>query len=573
MTLEQAKQQWTAHKQFNDKPFMIARKYQTELDVLYPNVESLIAKLWLYVNSYDESVMICSISNKNKRFIGFDQGPLKFCGNQSQCECNKNNAKEKRSKKTQEELAAIQIARRETSLKKYGKEYPSQSEQVKQKAAETCLTRYGTISPTQNPLILKKSLQTCLANYGVKYPQQNPLIVEKTNNTFIEKYSASRPAKNTKIQEKMKQTMINRYGVPHSMQIPEILEQVRLKNKLAKYQSVVDYREGFDPLFSVDEYVNATNDHEFAWKCITCSTEFKQKLIPGNIFCPKCNPKRETWGETFIRKYLEKHNIQHIQKSRKIIPPYELDFYIENSKIALEFNGIYWHSDKIRTDKKYHQNKFLKCKEQGIKLIQIFEHELAQKPSIIEDRLNYMFGISTKKIGARKCQIIQLDHTQAKLFFETNHLQGNRPSKYTWGLFYENQIVAAISMGKARYSKNLAEWEILRYATNNGIAVSGGMSKLFKHAVSQLNANSVVSYANLNWGHGEVYRACGFELVHYSKPAYWYFKGIDQVYNRISLQKHKLNNPQNLSESAWAEANGFKRFYDSGNAVWLWKHR
>lgn len=573
MDLEQVKQHWIAHKKFNDKPFMIARRYQYELDNLYPCVEPLVAKLWLYVNSYDESYMICSKSNKNKRFMGFDQGPLKFCGNQTQCECNRKNAEEKRSSRTQNDLGAIQAARKKTSLKKYGTEYPSQSEQVKQKAANTCLTRYGAISPTQNPSVLKKSIQTCLTNYGVEYPQQNPSIVEKTNNTFLEKYSVNRPAKNTDIREKMKQTMLDRYGVSHSMQIPEILEQVRLKNKLAKYQSVIDYREGFDPLFSIDEYVNATQDYEFKWKCVSCDTEFKQKLIPGNIFCPVCNPKRETWGETYIRKYLEKHNIEHVQKSRKIITPYELDFYIEKSKIALEFNGIYWHSDKIRTDKKYHQNKFLKCKEQRIKLIQIFEHELAQKPLIIEDRLNYMFGISTKKIGARKCQIVCLDHAQAKTFFETNHLQGHRPSKYTWALIYKNQIVAAISMGKSRYSKSLAEWEILRYATDRGVAVSGGMSRLFKHAVGQLGATSVVSYANLNWGHGDVYLTCGFKLVHYSKPAYWYFKGTDQVYNRVAFQKHKLDNPQNLSESAWAEANGFKRFYDSGNAVWLWKQR
>jgi very-short-patch-repair endonuclease len=550
MTLEHIKQQWITHKKFNDKPFMIARKHQAELDSLYPQVEPLVAKLWLYVNNYDQSHMICSESKKNKRFMGFAQGPLKFCGNQSQCECNRQHAVKTRSTKTQDDLAAIQATRRKTSLKKYGTEYPSQSDQVKQRAAETCLARYGTVSPTQNPL-----------------------IVEKTNTTFVEKYSVTRPAKNTNIREKMKQTMCDRYGAPYSMQVPEILEQARIKSKLAKYQSVLDHRQGFESLFSIDEYVSAGQEYEFKWRCVTCDTEFKQKLIPGNIFCPTCNPRSETWGETHIRQYLEKHHIPYVQRSRKIISPYELDFYIESRKIAVEFNGIYWHSDKIITDKKYHQKKYLKCKEQGIRLIQIFEHELVQKPSIIEDRLNYLFEINTTKIGARQCQIVELEHTQAKLFFESNHLQAHRPSKHVWGLMHNNELVAAISIGPARYSKSLADWEILRYATQKSIAVAGGLPKLFKHAVSQLNATSVVSYANLNWGSGTVYHHCGFELVRYSNPAYWYFKGVNQVYSRLAFQKHKLNNPENLSESAWAEANGFKRFYDTGNAVWVWKQR
>lgn len=572
MTLEFIKQQWSTHKKFDDKPFMIAREYQVELEKLYPRVVPLVAKLWLYVNNLDESYMVCNNSGKNKRFMGFEQGPLKFCGNQHHCDCNRQNAIEKRSTKTQDDLAAIQAARRKTSLQKYGTEYPSQSNRVKQRAAETCLARYGTISPTQNPFILAKATQTCLANHGVKYPQQNPLIVEKTNSTFVEKYSVSRPAKNADIRKKMKQTTVDRYGVDHVMQVPEMLEQARIKSKLAKYQSVINNRTGFSALFSIEEYANATADYEFKWLCNHCNTQFEQKLIP-TTFCPNCNPRSETWGETYIRQYLEKNNIPYVQRSRKIISPYELDFYVENSKIAIEFNGIYWHSDTIRTDKKYHQKKYLKCKEQGIKLIQIFEHELAKKSSIIENRLNYLFKINTISIGARQCQLVELGHTQSKLFFDSNHLQGHRPSKYTWGLLYNNELVAAISMGRARYSKSLADWEILRYATQNSIAVAGGLSRLFKHAITQLNATSVVSYANLNWGSGTVYQQCGFEFVRHSDPAYWYFKGVDQVYNRVAFQKHKLDNPNNLSESAWAEANGFKRFYDAGNAVWVWKQR
>jgi very-short-patch-repair endonuclease len=68
------------------------------------------------------------------------------------------------------------------------------------------------------------------------------------------------------------------------------------------------------------------------------------------------------------------NNDQIIENSRKIIQPYELDIYIPKKKIAIEFNGLYWHSSE-RKEKDYHYQKYKKCKEKGIKLIQIFEDD------------------------------------------------------------------------------------------------------------------------------------------------------------------------------------------------------
>ena len=61
--------------------------------------------------------------------------------------------------------------------------------------------------------------------------------------------------------------------------------------------------------------------------------------------------------------------------TRKIIKPLELDFYIPNLKLAIEFNGTYWHSKNAGKDIKYHLNKSLLCREKGIRLIHIYEFE------------------------------------------------------------------------------------------------------------------------------------------------------------------------------------------------------
>lgn len=571
MTLHDVKLNWKTTGLLPDKPYMVARANLDELNNLFPLVTNNVAKLWLYLNDYDQSKVVCNESGRNRRFISLDKGPLKYCGNQSQCICNKENSTEKISSRTDTQQKLINAKRASTNINVYGHAFASQSDETKVKTAATCLIRYGTISPTQNVSILEKSKSTCFKNRGVEFPQQDPAVTEITNKTFQEKYGVTRPAQHPDIQAKMQKTLFDKYGITNGMKLPDIVNQVRRSSKITKYQSIVALRQGFTPLFSAEEYADTEPGQLLDWQCDHCALKFKQELMAGRIYCPNCNPLSESWGESTVRKFLETHNIQFDQNTRKIIPPLELDFYIPSLNLAIEFNGIYWHSEKILADKNYHQNKFNACKAIGIKLIQIFEHELMFKQEIVFARLSRFLSISPAiKIGARNCSIVQLDAATSKRFFETNHLQGYRPSKNVWGLVYKKQVVAALSMGKARYSKNLAEWELLRFAIASEFAVNGAMPKLFKHAVAELHAKSVVSYANLCWGEGDVYKHAGFSLVRYSKPAPWYFKTVEQVYSRIKFQKHTLDNPNNLSESAWAVENNFNRFWDAGNAVWVW---
>ena len=66
-----------------------------------------------------------------------------------------------------------------TNLKKYGVDYPSKNEEVKQKFKETCLKKYGKNTPLQNEEVKQKIKETCLKKYGVENPSQNTEIMEK----------------------------------------------------------------------------------------------------------------------------------------------------------------------------------------------------------------------------------------------------------------------------------------------------------------------------------------------------------------------------------------------------------
>ena len=92
--------------------------------------------------------------------------------------------------------------------------------------------------------------------------------------------------------------------------------------------------------------------------------------------------------------------------NRFIINPYELDIYIPELSIAIEFNGIYWHTESQGKDKRYHYNKWEKCKDKGIQLITIWEDEWRDKQDIVKSMLAHKLGVSQdRKVYARNTTI------------------------------------------------------------------------------------------------------------------------------------------------------------------------
>ena len=58
--------------------------------------------------------------------------------------------------------------------------------------------------------------------------------------------------------------------------------------------------------------------------------------------------------------------------------------------IAIEYNGLRWHSEEFNKDKNYHLNKLIKCNEKGIRLIQIFEDEWIEKQEIVLKKIKHI---------------------------------------------------------------------------------------------------------------------------------------------------------------------------------------
>ncbi|MBD3408198.1 MAG: hypothetical protein GF411_18900 [Candidatus Lokiarchaeota archaeon] len=257
---------------------------------------------------------------------------------------------------------------------------------------------------------------------------------------------------------------------------------------------------------------------------------------------------------------------------RSAIYPYELDILVLDCNLAIEVNGIYWHSyDHVETtqERQRHVFKLDRCNELGIRLIQISEDEWRNNQhvvkSIIKSKLNM-----TDRIYARKCDIMEVGIGTYRKFMASNHLQGYKYSHFICGLYYNDELLAVMSFNK----HNKYGWEITRFANKIGKTVIGGASRLFKHFIKRCNPELVLSYANRRYSNGDLYYHLGFDLDGITRPNYCYVKQ-NRVYSRIQFQKHKLKDKlehfdEHVTEAENMFLNGYRRLWDAGNLRFIW---
>ena len=137
---------------------------------------------------------------------------------------------------------------------------------------------------------------------------------------------------------------------------------------------------------TMDDFIKRANKiHNFKYKydkvnrqpvTITCIEHGNFTQKPTNHLdgcgCQKCGmlfSHNEIEIGDYIASIIGEKNI--IRNDRTVLDGNELDIYIPNKNIAFEFDGLYWHSEIKKTDKKYHLNKTDMCLSKGIQLIHI----------------------------------------------------------------------------------------------------------------------------------------------------------------------------------------------------------
>ena len=453
---------------------------------------------------------------------------------------------------------------------------------TRKKAKQTLLNKYGVI----NPFEIKGYDNLNIKRNGVK-------IKETFNNkTKEEKYiisnKISESLKNKSIEEKQtikdkKQiTNLKLYGVKSTL---DKSSPFRKEAELKLKENQINNNNKWlldNNLILLDEYEGVKYPNGdiiyYNFKHIPSQTIFIDHLACGRLPIYKDPNKSigisimESELQDYIKSFLQENEC--IFNNRKLVKGFEIDIYIPNYKLAIEFNGIYWHSELNGKNRLYHLYKTEECEKQGIQLIHIFEDEWNYKKDIIKSKIKNLLNKNIIKIYARKCIIKEVPNNIKNEFLNNNHIQGEDKSKFKFGLYYNDELVSLMTFGNLRkitgHNSKDGHYELIRYVTKFNMNIIGGFSKLLSFFIKNYNPKYILSYADRRWSMGKLYEKNGFKFISNTPPNYWYMKHHNYREHRYKYRKSELNKLLpifNINISEWEnmKLNNYDRIWDCGS--------
>ena len=553
------------------------------------NGKSIATRIYWIINDLKDFPK-CANETCNHKFddrdvLSVTRGYPRFCS--YKCSSSDKNTKEKIKK---------------TNLERYGVENCSKSKEIIEKIKYTNLEKYGCICPVHNKDIERKMRENNLKKYGVDHYSKTKEYKNKIKETCQEKYGVDNPLSSPEIIQKCKDTMMKKYGVEYNTQSKE-LKDLSKKNLIEKYgenytkviwgghgnpgQSRRSYKfilnsPNVEPLFTEDEFVECKKKdilYKFNFRCKKCGTVFNSYWDNGkSTMCPNCRldagggiSDEENELYEFVRSIV---NDDVLKNNRTLISPLELDIVIQNKKLAIEFDGLYWHNDNIKTDIGYHLNKTVQCNKLGYRLIHIFEDEWNYKKDIIKSRLKDIINCTYKTKMSNNYNIIQLTWDDTYKFLNDNHiLDCSKRTDINFGLYENNIIVAVMSFITIDSNKN--EYELYRYCMKKDVLIDGCMDIMLNYFETTYKPNKIITYVDLRWSDKRTYENLGFKLMRYSEPEYWYFDLNElKCKSRFNYSKNNLKSilkcfDENKSEVENMKDNGYLRIFDCGNMVFI----
>lgn len=413
---------------------------------------------------------------------------------------------------------------------KHNKRCNIKSKSFKEKRKTTMLKKYGVENAMHNEKLKNKFKNTNLEKYGVEYTSQSKEVQETRNKNNLEKYGVISTLSLPEVQNKIKETNLNNYGVENpfkSKKIQEKIKKINIKN--GKIRIINDQ--------TIKEFIR-NKDY---------STTTAHKIIreQGLKALEKYNKKYSSI-EQLIEAILIKNDIKYnkqvyFKRNNKF---YFSDFEIENKKLIIECDGLYWHSEAKKSTF-YHKKKKEFYDTLNYSSLFFREDEIINKTNIVESIILAKLCLIKNKIPARKCELKKISSKEASKFFKENHLMG-KGSGTCFVLTYNNEIVSAI---RVINKNNIID--INRFCNKLNTVVVGGLSKLLKNIIKNNNNYTLItSFVDMRYGDGSSL----IKLDFVEKTNYISFKWTDfkKVYSR-----------QTFSSSSGYDK-GFIKIWDCG---------
>ena len=351
--------------------------------------------------------------------------------------------------------------------------------------------------------------------------------------------------------EQSKQTCQKRYNVDHPSKRPEqrLLQSMKSKNMMFN-----KFIENIPKEYELIKY-----DDILMMKHIICDRIFsisrknyaQRKNLLHNEICTSCNPiyfDNTSQIELEFRKFIKNLSTSLCVSVRDVIPPYELDIYIPELKLVFEFNGTYWHSEKIK-ESGYHKLKSDLCDQQRIKLVHIWEHDWINKQEIVKSMISEHFN---RGMIVGRGTITKIKNSDCKNFVNGNHIQKFVASTINYGFFSNNKL-----LGVASFQNKNDHWEIIQICLKNGVLSNNIVKDIWEYFIKENNPDKVITYCSRDYSIDNIYKNLGFKLEKITRPTYIY-----------ANRRHDTMSPNKNDEIM--RKRGYFKCYNSGNYEFIY---
>jgi hypothetical protein len=469
-----------------------------------------------------------------------------------------------------------QLKNKKTNLERYGVEHPQSLEIIKNKTKETNLKNIGYEYYLQSDFFKDKMRQTFIQKYNTDNPMKTEYVRNKVKTTNLERYGVENVLSNYDIKNKIKNTNLERYGVEFINQNKFLLQkgiEKRSRETINKMKKILNN----------DDYcILQYNKNIFLINHLSCDKNFEinwvnlyDRIRNKHNICTECYPigDNKSIKEKELINWIKELDINFIESDKTVLKPKHLDIYVPSHNLGIEMNGLYHHSE-IFKDKNYHLEKSLKCLEQGIQLLHIWEDEWVYKKDIIKSIILNRLGLIKEKIYARQCEIRVIEDSKlVRQFLDENHIQGYSQSSIKLGLFYQNELVSLMTFGY-RHTNAKKEFELIRFCNRINLNVIGSASKLFNYFKQNYHFTELISYSDFRLFDGSMYQTLGFTKQHLSKPDYFWCKNLERKH-RFNFNKQKLIKEGfdgSKTEVEIMHDRGYFRIFGCGQYRWLFKN-
>jgi len=319
-----------------------------------------------------------------------------------------------------------------------------------------------------------------------------------------------------------------------------------------------------------------------------------QQTAEGHLAGRGC---RQCWAESYsstgereIGEFVESLGFTIQRNTREALKNgLEVDVFIPEANLGIEYNGCYWHSDKVEKNKRKHEFKHASATTHGVRLLTVWDYDWLHRPAIIKRHIRRALGVDQgERISARQCAITAITANEANALYEANHIQGaSRGGVVHLGLQYAGEIVAAMTFsqgGSRRGIINEGEWELSRYATS--AIVRGGASRLFAEFVRESSPDVIWSFSDKQHFSGGIYKTLGFtndgelpsdyRIVHpYTMQTWhkslWQRKSIQKRLTELGSTETFDHRTDERTEHQMQDAAKVLRVWDAGKIRWKWQ--